>query len=206
MISSTNTICKGFRHQKEEISRTAIAPVPDSHHVYHIKILFIPLPLSLTLFISANAKLWKAAMIKRFEMQHLDRKDLNSVGTISLILAMLKNVSFPSVATEKVKHTQGFRQPHAVSRREGTSAWSTYLSPSLQRTLDYWNAIAKVVHRAEGRSKHYCSQGSQPLDTLSLCYLPASHKSGKTLFSLKILCFLFLSKIKHVQPHSAFIN
>lgn len=34
----------------------------------------------------------------------------------------VSSLSLSSVVTEKDKHTQGFRQPHAVSRTEGTSA------------------------------------------------------------------------------------
>lgn len=52
----------------------------------------------------------------------------------------MSSLSLPSVDTEKVKHTQGFRQPHTLSKAEGTSAWSAYLSPSFQKKLDCWNA------------------------------------------------------------------
>lgn len=52
----------------------------------------------------------------------------------------MSSLSLPSVVTEKVKHTQGFRQPHTQSKAEGTSAWSAYPSSSFQKKLDCWNA------------------------------------------------------------------
>ena len=100
--------------------------LPYQTFIYPGICLSIPLPLSLIQLILAIAKLWKAAQTKRFQTQHLGWKELNSVGSIPLILANKKNMSslsLLSVVTEKVKHTQAFRQPHAVFRAVRTSAW-----------------------------------------------------------------------------------
>lgn len=55
-----------------------------------------------------NAELWKAAQTKRFETQHLGLREINSAGSISLLLGVLKSrssLSQLSVVSEKQAHS-----------------------------------------------------------------------------------------------------
>lgn len=102
------------------------------------------------------------------------------------------------MVTEKVKNTQGFRQPHTLSKAEGTSAWSAYLSSSFQKKL-CWNP-------EEGQT----AEGAAAAMVISLSLLTHVNSTASLLakedtFFSEILSFLF-AQLKHAQTHSAFGN
>lgn len=79
------------------------------------------------------------------DLGHSTWAEKNVISGINLtylghLKKQMSSLNLPSVVTEKVMHTQGFRQPHTLSRAERTSTWSTYLSSSFQKKLDCWNA------------------------------------------------------------------
>lgn len=111
----------------------------------------------------------------------------------------MSSLSLPSVVAEKVKHTQGFRQPHTLSKAEGTSAWSAYLSSSFQKKR--WLLECPRGPDTEGTVAATVISMSLLIHVNSTASLLAKEH---TCFS-EILSFLFV-QIKTHSAHSAFGN